>query len=159
MVIILGDRTEATVRQYYEKAQQPEIKKMLPQKAKSVEEAVSDYKQTLLPGSTSFGRTVYADGTYVGDVWCYCIDRSETPNAMLSFCIFESTFQNKGIATQAVSLFLKETRKMYHVNTIGAFTFSENLASQRVLEKSGFQLMEEFCEDGKASRYYQLALW
>lgn len=158
MVIILGDRTEASVRQYYEKAQQPEIKKMLPQKAKSVEEAVSDYKKTLLPGSTSYGRTVYADGTYIGDIWCYRIDKSETPNAMLSFCIFEASFQNKGAATQAVSLFLNEMRRLYYVNTIGAFTFSENRASQRVLEKSGFQLTEEFFEDGKASRYYQLAL-
>ena len=156
MVINLCDRTEASVRLYYEKAQQPEIKKVLSQKAKSVEEAVSDYKQTLRPDSASCGRTVYANGTYVGDVWCYRIDKTETPNAMLSFCIFERSFQNKGIATDAVALFLKEIRKKYYVNTIGAFTFSENRASQRVLEKSGFQLMEEFCEDGIESRYYQL---
>ena len=158
MEIILGDRTEASVRYYFEKAQQPAIKAMLPQKAKTVEEAISDYRQTLLPGSTSYGRTVYANGTYIGDVWCYCIDTSETPNSMLSFCIFESSFQNRGIATEAVSLFLKDIRRIYSINSIGAFTFSDNKASQRVLEKSGFQFVEDFFEDGRASKYYQRLL-
>ena len=70
MIIILGDRTEETVRVYFEKSQQPEIKKMLPQKAKSVEEAISDYRKTLLSDSTSYGRTINVDGDYIGDVWC-----------------------------------------------------------------------------------------
>ncbi len=68
MAIHLGDRTEATVRMYYDKSQQAEIKEMLPQKAKSVEEAISDYQKTLLPDSKSYGRTIYADGVYIGDV-------------------------------------------------------------------------------------------
>lgn len=45
----------------------------------------------------------------------------------------------------------------YHVKTIGAFTFSDNLASIRVLEKNGFVVMEEFEEDGVLSKYLQLA--
>ena len=158
MAVTLKDRTESTVRIYYEKSQQTEIKTMLPQKAKSVEEAVSDYQKTLLPDSTSYGRTIYIDGEYIGDVWCYCIDKAETPNAMLSFCIFEKAFWNKGIASEAVSLFLKEVHKKYCIATMGAFTFSNNFASQRVLEKNGFRLVEDFVEDGKASKYYQLNL-
>ena len=158
MIIILGDRTEETVRVYFEKSQQPEIKKMLPQKAKSVEEAISDYRKTLLSDSTSYGRTINVDGDYIGDVWCYCIDKSDIPEAMLSFCIFEETYLNKGIATEAVSLFLKEIQEKYELKTIGAFTFSYNYASQRVLEKNKFQFFEEFIEDGKASKYYQLSL-
>ena len=39
MRVVLKNRTETDVRIYYEKAQQPEIKEMLPQEAKSVEEA------------------------------------------------------------------------------------------------------------------------
>ena len=74
---------------------------MLPQKAKCVEEAVSDYYETLLPVSTSYGRTIFVDGIYIGDVWCYCIDKTETPNAMLSFCVFEKTYWCKGIASEA----------------------------------------------------------
>jgi hypothetical protein len=100
MEVSLGYRTEETVRVYFEKSQQPEIKTMLPQKAKSVEEAVSDYYKTLLPDSASYGRTILVDGGYIGDVWCYCIDRSETPNAMLSFCVFEKKLWRKGIAAK-----------------------------------------------------------
>ena len=158
MAVLLDNRTEASVRIYYEESQQPEIKAMLPQKARSVEEAIADYKETLLPDATSYGRTICVDGSYIGDVWCYCIDKAETPNAMLSFCIFEKSYWNNGIATEAVSLFLKEIRKKYEFEMIGAFTFSKNVASQRVLEKNGFQLVEEFEEDGIASKYYQRTL-
>ena len=157
MTVLLNDRTETTVRIYFERSQQPEIKKMLPQKAKSVEEAVADYEQTRLPDHTSYGRTIFVDGVYVGDVWCYCIDRDETPNAMLSFCVFEPASWRKGIATEAVALFLKAIHETYGIGTVGAFTFSDNIASQRVLEKNGFQLLEEFVEDGRASKYYQLS--
>ena len=158
MTVLLHDRTEAAVRMYYRKSQQPEIKTMLPQKAKSVEEAVSDYYKTLLPDSTSYGKTIIADGVYIGDVWCYCIDKADTPNAMLSFCIFEKTYWRKGTATEAVFLFLKLIHEKFGIETVGAFTFSDNTASQRVLEKNGFQLLEEFVEDGKPSKYYQRSL-
>ena len=43
MTILLNNRTEASVRIYYERAQQPEIKAVLPQKAQNVEEAIADY--------------------------------------------------------------------------------------------------------------------
>ena len=157
MKIQLSDRTEDTVRIYFEKSQQPEIKTMLPQKAKSVEEAVSDFYETLLPDSKSFGQTIFVDGEYIGDVWCYCIDKAETPNAMLSFCVFEKKYRRKGIASQAVSLFLKVIHEKYGIETVGAFTYSDNIASQKVLEKNGFRLFEEFVEDNKASKYYQLS--
>ena len=42
--IALGERTEETVRIYFEKAKQPEIKAMLPQKDQTVEEALADYR-------------------------------------------------------------------------------------------------------------------
>ena len=75
---------------------------------------------------------------------------------MLSFCIFEKAYWNRGITSKAVSLFLKEIHDRYELETIGAFTFSDNFSSQHVLAKSGFRLMEEFIEDGRKSRYYQL---
>ena len=156
MVITLEKRTANTVRTYFEKANRPEIKQVLPQKAKTVEEALEDYEQTLLPNAKSYGRTVYVDGNYVGDVWCYCIDPDDEPNSMLSFCIFEPEYWSKGIATAAVKMFIQNICARYHVKTIGAFTFAHNLASIRVLEKNGFVLMEEFEEDGVLSMYFQL---
>ena len=158
MLVTLDKRTEETVRLYFEKSRQPFIRAVLPQKARSVEETLDDYRKTLLPTATSYGRIIRADGVYVGDVWCYCIDKQETPNAMLSYCVFDPACWRKGIATQAVGLFLAEMRQRYGIQTVGAFTFADNSASRRVLEKSGFSLLESFVEDGRASHYYQRSL-
>ena len=155
MVITLGERTAETVRIYFEKANRPEIKKVLPQKAKTVEEALADYEKTRLPGATSFGQTILADGRYVGDVWCYCINMDDEPNCMVSFCIFEMESWSKGIATAALKLFIEAIRTRYGVKSIGAFSYANNLASIRVLEKNGFSVLEEFEEDGVRSEYLQ----
>ena len=154
-MITLEKRTADSVRTYFEKANRPEIKQVLPQKAKTVEEALGDYEETLLPNATSFGQTVYVNGKYIGDVWCYCMDREEEPNCMLSFCIFEPDYWSKGIATAAVNMFMKTICERYGVKAIGAFTFAQNKASIRVLEKNGFTVMEEFEEDGVWSKYLQ----
>lgn len=120
-----------------------------------MEEALEDYEKTLLPGPSSFGRTVLADGIYVGDVWCYCIDPDDEPNAMLSYCIFDKDLWNQGVGSEAVRQFLQETCAKYSLRTVGAFTYADNAASIRVLEKNGFRMMEEFTEDGRLSLYYQ----
>lgn len=63
MVIILGERTADTVKIYFEKANKPEIKQVLPQKAKTVEEALTDYEKTLLPNATiSFENSMKRSG-------------------------------------------------------------------------------------------------
>lgn len=155
MVITLRQRTADTVRIYFERANIPEIKSVLPQKAKTVEEALSDYEETLLPNASSFGQTIYADDRYIGDVWCYCIDMDDEPNCMISFCIFDTDCWSKGIATSAVGMFIKNICAKYSVKTIGAFTFSHNKASLNVLIKNGFSVMEEFEEDGILSKYLQ----
>ena len=153
--IVLGDRTEETVRIYFEQAQKPAIKAMHPQKATTVEEAIADYHETLLPTATSYGKTILADGKYVGDIWCYCIDKIDTPNAMLSYCVFDKSSWNKGIATDASLLFLEEIKEKFNLESIGVFTYSDNLASIKVLEKVGFDLVESFEEDGRESKYFQ----
>ena len=155
MVVTLEKRTADTVRIYFEKSNRQEIKQVLPQKAKTIEEAIEDYEKTLLPNEISFGQTVHVDGKYVGDVWCYCIDLDDKPNCMLSFCIFELEYWSKGIATEAVKMFIKKICAKYNVKTIGAFTFANNNASIRVLQKNGFVVMEEFEEDGVWSKYLQ----
>ena len=140
---------------YFEKANQPEIKAVLPQKAQTVEEALEDYGKTLLPDARSYGRTIVVNGNYIGDVWCYCIDMDEEPNAMLSYCIFEKAYWSQGIATEAIAMFLKEVRSKYALSTMGAFTFSDHLASIRVLEKNGFVELETFSEGGRDSKFFQ----
>ena len=156
--ICLGNRTAETVKIYFEKARQPEIRAVLPQKAQTVEEALEDYRGTLLPNASSYGRIIVANGKYIGDIWCYCIDRDEQPNAMLSYCIFEEELWSRGIATRAVALFLHEIREKFGCKTVGAFTYSDNVASVRVLEKNGFSVAEEFAEDGRLSKYLQKSI-
>lgn len=154
-MIELRERTIETVRIYFEKSNTAEIKRVLPQKAQSVEEAIADFEKTQLPGATSYGRTVYVDDRYVGDIWCYCIDRKEEPNAMISYCIFDTEYWNKGIATEALGVFVEEVTERFQLQTLGAFTYASNKGSIRILEKNGFELVEEFSEDGVLSVYYQ----
>ena len=107
---------------------------------------------------------IIQDGNRVGainlghndpDIWCYCIDKADTPNAMLSYCVFDESSWNKGIATDATLLFLEEIKNKFNLESIGAFTYSDNLASIKVLEKSGFELIEAFEEEGRESKYFQ----
>ena len=156
MQISLGIRTADTVRIYFEKANRPEIKKVLPQKAQTVEEALEDFEKTLLPNAQSYGRTIYVDERYVGDIWCFGIDLNGEPNAMVSYCIFETDLWGKGIATEALRLFIEEISQTFNLKSLGAFTYSENIASVKVLEKNGFQVAEEFEEEGVWSKYLQL---
>ncbi len=158
MKIELGERTAETVATYFIKSQQQSIQSTLPQKAKTVEEALQDYQATLLPDATSYGRTILADHVYVGDVWCYCIDKAKTPNAMLSYCVFEPSYRNQGVATAAVSRLWTVVKQRYAVHTVGAFTFSDHPASIKVLEKNGFSFVEEFYEGGRKSQYFQRIL-
>lgn len=154
MRIELRERTEETVVTYFNRTRDAEIRKYLPQKAASVEEALADYHKTRLPDATSYGRTIYADDAYVGDIWCYCI-QSEAPNAMVSYCVFDKTYWGKGVATAALGLFIGEIRKKFSIHSIGAFTFSANQGSIRVLQENGFADMETFVEDGIESKYLE----
>lgn len=156
MEVSLRERTAETVAVYFEKANTLEIRKVLPQKATTLEEALADYRQTLLPGASSYGRTIYLGERYVGDVWCYCIDPREEPNAMVSYCVFEMDCWGKGVATEALALFMEEIWEKFQLKSLGAFTYASNVSSIRVLEKNGFRMMEEFAEDGVLSRYYQI---
>ena len=140
--ITLRERTEQHVRIFFEQAQRPDIQSVLPLRAQTVDEALADFRQTLLPGATSYGRTIYLDDAYVGDIWCYCIAPADDPQAMLSYCVFDRTAQNRGVATQAAALFLSELSSRFGLNRIGAFTYLSNPASVRVLEKNGFILAE-----------------
>lgn len=155
MKIELRERTEETVKIYYEKSKDPRITATLSRRDITLEQALEEYRETLLPGAKSFGRTIWAQGEYVGDVWCYGIDREDNPQAMLSYCVFEPSLWGKGIASQAVGEFIVLLREQLGLKNLGAFTFSSNTASCRLLERAGFVCMEEFEEDGVLSRFYQ----
>lgn len=155
MTVELRERTETHVRIQYEKIRDPEVWAMIPMTDKTLEQAIADYEKTLLPGADSFGQTIYVDGLYVGDVWCYCIDLNEEPNAMVGYCLLEKPLWGKGIATEALRQFLEIAVPRFGLKSVGGIAYCTNAASLRVLEKNGFEKIEEFTEDGVLSAYYQ----
>ena len=154
--ITLGERTAESAARSFERMNTPAIRATLPLRARTAEEAAEEFRASQLPGASSFGRTILADGRHVGDVWCYGIRPDSAPAAMVSYCVFEPSLRGRGAASQALGRFLPEVAGKYGLKTVGAFTFADNLPSLRVLEKNGFRLVEEFVEDGAASRCYQL---
>ena len=156
MKLALKTRTADHVRVYFSRTQDPEIRKMLPTGVQTLEEALTNFALTQKPDASSYGRTIYVDGEYVGDIWCYCMDPADEPQAMVSYCIFEKSRWNQGIATAALREFLKEILPKYALTSIGAFTYSANLPSIRVLIRNGFTQRQVFTEDGVESRYFQL---
>ena len=155
MRLELRERTEIHVRINYEKMKDPQIKAMIPMTEKTLEQAIADYEKTLLSDATSFGQTIYVDGNYVGDIWCYGLNLEEEPNAMIGYCIFEKDLWGKGIATRAVKRFLKIVSDWYGLKTVGGIAYCSNGASLRVMEKNGFEKIEEFTENGVKSVYYR----
>lgn len=156
MKLDLKTRTADHVRIYFSRTQDPEIREMLPSGVQTLEEALANFAQAQKPDAASYGRTIYVDEEYVGDIWCYCIDPSDEPQAMVSYCIFEKSRWNQGIATAALGEFLKEIVPKYSLQSIGAFTYSANLPSIQVLVRNGFTQRQVFTEDGRESRYFQL---
>lgn len=157
--VTLHDRTPEHVSLYFSKtSQDPLIRFMLPQKAKTLEEALADYKASLQEPLQSWGRTIYLGDQYVGDVWCYCIHWEKEPDAMLSFCLFDAAARGKGVAYRAVSLFLQEAKEKFFLHTMGAFTYGDNRASVALLKKLGFLELERFVEEGRESCYFQKRL-
>ena len=156
MKLDLKTRTADHVRIYFSRTQDPEIREMLPSGVQTLEEALANFAQAQKPDAASYGRTIYVDGEYVGDIWCYCIDPAGEPQAMVSYCIFEKSRWNQGIATAALEEFLKEIVPKYSLQSIGAFTYSANLPSIQVLVRNGFTQRQVFTEDGRESRYFQL---
>lgn len=157
MRIELHDRTAHNVIKYFRATRDREVRKYLPQKASTEAEALADFEKTQQPGAASYGRTIYADGSYVGDIWCYCIQQ-EDPNAMVSFCIFDKSYWNKGIATKALQMFLSEIADKFRLKSLGAFTYSANEFSIKVLLKNGFTNRETFIEGEMESNYFEKTL-
>ena len=156
--IELLDRTRENAEIYFYKTQDEEISEMLPSVNTTVEQALAAYDKACLPGAASAGKSIYWEGRYIGDVWCYCINGDETPNAMLSYCIFEKNLWGRGIAAAAVEMFLQYAGEQFSLRSMGAFTYVDNIGSIRVLEKNGFVCKERFVEDGRESVYYEKLL-
>lgn len=156
MEITLKTRTAEHVSIFWNKTQDEEIKRLFPFNIKSLDEALALFEQSLRKDASSYGKVIYYEGSYVGDIWCYCIDESNEMTAMLSIVIFEKELWGKGIATYAANAFIKDVFDKFSIEKIGAFTYSNNYGSISLLSKAGFEEVEAFIEDGIESKYYEI---
>ena len=156
MRVLLSTRTKAHVTEFWGKTQDPEIKRLIPLRSDTVEDALSLFEASQKEGSFSFGKVIYHHNAYVGDIWCYGIDEQNEKLAMLSIVIFDKTLWRQGIATEAIKAFVQEVFSIYKIDKMGAFTYSHNDSSIGMLKKTGFQELERFVEDGIESQYFEL---
>lgn len=155
MDIQLKARTLENALTYFERTKDPDIERMFPRSVLTREQAIANFQASLLPDADSFGQTIWADGEYVGDIWCFCIDHSQQPNAMLSLCLFAKERWGQGIGSRAMQLFLPMVTERFRLQSIGAFVYSNNLPSLHLLQKNGFVVQERFVEDGRESVYLE----
>ena len=144
MGIILKTRTKDHVITFWEKTQDKEIRKLFPFSTESLEKALMLFEESLKGNALSYGKVIYFEGKYIGDIWCYGIDESNEKMAMLSVVIFEKELWGKGIATESTKAFVKEVFSEFDIEKIGAFTYSNNYGSIYLLKKAGFLEIETF---------------
>ncbi|GKX66466.1 GNAT family N-acetyltransferase [Inconstantimicrobium mannanitabidum] len=156
MYITLQKREKEHVTVFWEKTRDEEIQKLFPFTTNSLEKSLRLFDESVKEDALSYGKVIYYDNKYIGDIWCYCIDESNKKMAMLSIVIFEKELWGKGIATIAAKKFIEEVFNKYHIIKIGAFTYSNNYGSIGLLQNNNFVEVDTFIEDGIASKYYEL---
>jgi ribosomal-protein-alanine N-acetyltransferase len=156
MKILLKARIKDHVVTFWERTQDEEIKRLFPFSTESLEEALVLFEESLKENALSYGKVIYFEGRYVGDIWCYGIDENDEKTSMLSIVIFEKELWGKGIATEATKAFVDEVFNKFNLEKVGAFTYSNNHGSIGLLEKVGFVKNDTFVEDGIESIYYEI---
>ena len=68
----------------------------------------------------------------------------------------DEKFWGKGYASEATFAWLKYAFETMNIKTIEAAAHTENVASNRILQKIGMQMTEQYLEDGISWNWYQL---
>lgn len=91
----------------------------------------------------------FEDGTHIGELCFKGIDESGTTE--IGYGISEK-YQRHGYATEAVSAVVSWALAQNAINCVIAEVDKDNIASRRVLEKSGFELTDKIGEEGPIYR-------
>lgn len=83
MDIILKKRTSDHIVVFWNKTQDEEIKTLFPINSESLEESLILFEESLKETASSYGKVIYFEGKYIGDIWCYSIDEKSEKMAML----------------------------------------------------------------------------
>lgn len=137
--IKLMKRTEENVSFFWEKTRDKEIRRLFPLEEVSIEKALEMFHQQRKDDSKSYGRCIYTDKRYIGDIWCYAINPI-SKSAFVSILIFDKASWNKGIGTKALDRFIQLIRKKYALDHLMAYTYAFNQRAFRCFEKNHFDL-------------------
>lgn len=146
------------VKIFWERTQDEEIEKLFPINGGTLNDAMKLYEESLRPGAESFGRVIYIDGKYIGDVWCYGIDETDEGQAFVSIVIFDKKYWGQGVGKRALTQFCRIVFDKYAISRLCAFTYKHNIKSKAMLKSVGFEKIEDFEEDGIPSCYYELLM-
>ena len=152
MKIELRDRDVNHVKEFYKHTKQDDVMKYMYRNPTSLEEEIDAFLKQ--DQTTMVRKVIYVDDCYVGDIWCHSIHETKLCDGLLSCCIFDQHVWNKGVASKALAWFILDLKE-YHIKSVGAFLYAENLGSVHVLEKLAFQREETFEEDGKKAYFYK----
>jgi ribosomal-protein-alanine N-acetyltransferase len=84
---------------------------------------------------------VNEEGTIVGRINLFNIEQQPTYSADLGYRVGRD-FLRKGIATKSVKLLINKLESVYKEIEIRAKTTTHNVGSQKILERSGFMMIE-----------------
>lgn len=154
--LLLKPRTLEHVEIFFRKTQDAEIERLFPSNRITLNEAIKLFEESLKSNAKSYGKVIYIDNKYIGDVWCYGIDESEEKQAFVSIVIFDKTCWGQGIGKIALKEFCQLLFEKYDFKKLCAFTYCDNKRSIGTLENIGFKLIEKFKEDGVDSFYFEL---
>jgi ribosomal-protein-alanine N-acetyltransferase len=84
------------------------------------------------------------------------VDVTDDGSAELGYRVGESA-AGRGVATAAVAAVCRLAGATYSLNSLTAVTTLDNLASRRVLERSGFTVEREITVGGRAGLAYRLS--
>jgi Acetyltransferases, including N-acetylases of ribosomal proteins len=107
---------------------------------------VEDAKAFIEMAATSFPIHIFAitlNGKAIGGIGVHPKNDIMQKNAELGYWLAEP-YWGKGIATKAITQIVPFAFSILDITRIYAIAFGNNLASQRVLEKCGFQLEAHF---------------
>lgn len=91
-----------------------------------------------LDGKNAVYRAIVVDGEYVGNIWIKQKDDVACHDSEIAYLLLTEVW-SKGIMTEAVRQICRIAFEQLDIIRITGVAFSANTASQRVMEKNGFQ--------------------
>ena len=106
-----------------------------------------------------FEYAIEVDGKFAGAIGVTCFDDVYCCNGEIGYWLGKD-FWHQGIMSQVLEMFIKEVFNKTNVTKLTSEVFSENIASQKTLEKAGF-ILEGKLKDHiyKNNQYYDAYIY